>query len=138
MSTATLPALLERFFTERLIQQRQASAHTIACYRDAFRLLLKFAHGRLRKSPADLDLTDLDAPLISAFLNDLEHTRSISASDPQLAPHGGPLLLHVRLVPRARTLSSYSTRVGDSYQAAVTFPGELSHAAGDRSDPGDT
>jgi integrase/recombinase XerD len=79
MSTATLPALLERFFTERLIQQRQASAHTIACYRDAFRLLLKFAHGRLRKSPADLDLTDLDAPLISAFLNDLEHTRSISA-----------------------------------------------------------
>jgi integrase/recombinase XerD len=79
MNDASLPALLERFFTERLIQQRQASPHTIACYRDAFRLLVKFAHTRLRKSPSDLDLTDLDASLIASFLNDLERTRSISA-----------------------------------------------------------
>ena len=51
MSTPTFPLMLERFFTQRLMQQRQASAHTIASYRDTFRLLLKFMQKRLRKAP---------------------------------------------------------------------------------------
>ena len=45
-------ALLEGFFTQRLIQQRQASEHTIASYRDTFRLLVQFIHKRLRKAPS--------------------------------------------------------------------------------------
>lgn len=73
-----LPALIERFFTERLMRQRHVSPHTIASYRDTFRLLFKFAQVRLRTSPSNLDLRDLDAPLIAAFLDDLETQRSTS------------------------------------------------------------
>ena len=52
--------LLERFFTQRLTAQRQASPHTIALYRDTFRLLLQFAGQRLHKAPSALALADLD------------------------------------------------------------------------------
>lgn len=78
--TSTLPVLLESYFTQRLMAQRQASPHTIASYRDTFRLLLNFAKNRCGKSPSDLNLTDLDAPLISAFLDDLEKRRGSSVS----------------------------------------------------------
>ena len=61
--------------TERLIQQRQASPHTITAYRDTLRLLLTFVHQRTRKMPAQLDWDDLDATTISAFLNHLESER---------------------------------------------------------------
>lgn len=79
MTTATrLPALIERFFTHRLIHQRNASAHTVASYRDTFRLLFRFAHGALRKAPSSLELTDLDAPFIITFLDDLEARHAAS------------------------------------------------------------
>jgi len=71
--------LLEGFFTQRLMQQRRASAHTIASYRDTFRLLLRFAHERLRKVPSALTLADIDARLVIAFLDDLEAKRGITA-----------------------------------------------------------
>jgi integrase/recombinase XerD len=74
-----LPALIERFFTERLIRQRNVSAHTIASYRDTFRLLLQFIQRHLKREPSDLELSHIDAPLISAFLDDLEATRAIGA-----------------------------------------------------------
>ena len=70
-------ALLQRFFTERLVQQRQASPHTVSSYRDTFRLLLKFSGKRLRKSPDRIAFEDIDAPLIGAFLNDLQKSRGI-------------------------------------------------------------
>ena len=73
----SLAPLLERFFTQRLLQQRQASPHTIASYRDTFRLLLKFAHQRCHTPPARLSLEAVDAPLIGAFLDQLE-TRGLS------------------------------------------------------------
>jgi site-specific recombinase XerD len=73
-----LAPLLERFFTHRLRQQRQASPHTIASYRDTFRLLLKFAHARLHTPPARLSFEAIDAPLIGAFLDHLEHARGVS------------------------------------------------------------
>ena len=76
----TLPALLESFFTQRLMAQRQASPHTIASYRDTFRLLLDFAQKQQHKPPSSLDLSDVDAPLISAFLDDLEKRRGSTAS----------------------------------------------------------
>ena len=79
MKSAQFPALLERFFTDRLIRQRQASPHTIASYRDTFRLLLQFAKRRLRKPPSHLSLEEIDTPLITAFLDDLEASRHISA-----------------------------------------------------------
>jgi site-specific recombinase XerD len=74
-----LAPLLEAFFTERLQRQRQASAHTIAAYRDAFRLLLGFTQDRLAIAPSALRLTDLDAPLIGAFLDHLEKERGNTA-----------------------------------------------------------
>lgn len=70
--------LLERFFTERLMQQRQASPHTISSYRDTFRQFLKFVHQRLHKPPSDLSLEEIDAPLIVAFLDDLEKRQGLS------------------------------------------------------------
>jgi site-specific recombinase XerD len=75
----SFPALLEGFFTQRLMQQRRASAHTIASYRDTFRLLLKFIHRRLRRAPSTLALEDIDAPLVVAFLDELEKTRGVTA-----------------------------------------------------------
>lgn len=77
-STVSFQTLVQRFFTDRLMQQRQASAHTISSYRDTFRLLLRFAHQRLHKTPDQLAFEDIDAPLVSAFLNELEKTRDIS------------------------------------------------------------
>ena len=75
----TLPAILQRFFTERLMTQRRVSAHTMASYRDTFRLLLRFAQSHRSKRPSELDLVDLDAALISAFLTSLEERRHCTA-----------------------------------------------------------
>ena len=80
MSTqANLARLLQAFFTDRLMRQRQASPHTIASYRDTFCLLLRFVQQRTNKAPASLALPDLDAPLIGAFLDYLERERGNSA-----------------------------------------------------------
>ena len=73
-----LAPLLERFFTDRLLRQRQASPHTVASYRDTFRLLLTFVHDRLHTPPARLSVETLDGPLISAFLDHLETARGVS------------------------------------------------------------
>ena len=75
--TALAP-LLQGFFADRLIGQRGASAHTIAAYRDSFRLLLGFVHERSGKAPSKLLLEDLDAAMINAFLTHLEQTRANS------------------------------------------------------------
>jgi integrase/recombinase XerD len=76
---AELPSLLETFFIKRLMAQRNVSQHTIASYRDTFRLLLWFAHKRLGRSPSKLKVQDLDASLVGAFLDDLERKRASSA-----------------------------------------------------------
>ncbi len=78
-SQPSFGALLERFFTQRLMQQRQASEHTIASYRDTFKMLLQFVHQRLCKAPSALALDDIDAPLVMAFLDEMERTRGITA-----------------------------------------------------------
>lgn len=79
MSAPSFAGLLEGFFTQRLMQQRCSSPHTIASYRDTFRLLLRFAQQRLHKAPSRLALDDIDAPLVLAFLDELEHSRGVSA-----------------------------------------------------------
>lgn len=75
--TALAPTL-QAFFTDRLLGQRQASPHTIAAYRDTFRLLLRFAAEQTGKQPSELDLGHLDAPLVAGFLDHLEHDRGNS------------------------------------------------------------
>jgi integrase/recombinase XerD len=77
--TALAP-VLESFFTDRLMTQRGASPHTIASYRDTFTLLLGHVHQQTGKLPAQLDLADLDAPVIGAFLQHLEATRGNTAA----------------------------------------------------------
>jgi len=78
-STPSFSALLQQFFTQRLMLQKRVSAHTISSYRDTFRLLLRFAKKRLRVSPDRLTFEKIDAPLVAAFLNELETTRGVGA-----------------------------------------------------------
>lgn len=74
----TFSELLQAYFTDWLLGQRNASPLTIANYRDCFRLLINFTHKRLRKPPTELSIEDLDAPLILRFLDHLEKERGNS------------------------------------------------------------
>src|SRR5258708_36340172 len=78
ISSNCLAPLLQRFFTQRLMQQRQASPHTISSYLDSFRQFLKFVQQRLRKPPSRLGFEEIDAPLIVAFLDQLERRQGVS------------------------------------------------------------
>lgn len=125
---ANLPSLLQAFFTTRLMSQRKASPHTIASYRDTFRLLLQFAQNRLRKAPSQLVLDDLDAPFIGVFLDDLENHRGNGARSRNLrltavrsffryaaleAPAHGATIQRVLAIPnqrQPRPMVSFLTR----------------------------
>jgi site-specific recombinase XerD len=73
-----LAPTLQAFFTDRLMQQRQASPHTIAAYRDTLRMLLGFASEQRGIEPSKLEMEYLDAPLIARFLDHLERDRGNS------------------------------------------------------------
>jgi integrase/recombinase XerD len=75
VSTSSFQSLVQLFFTDRLRTQLGASPHTIAAYRDTFRLLLRFAATHLRRAPSQLRTEDIDAPFLGKFLEDLELTR---------------------------------------------------------------
>ena len=79
MTSAGFPSLLQSFFTDRLLRQRRASPHTIAGYRDSFRLLLHFAKERLGKAALNVTLEDLNVRFVGDFLDDLEKRRKNSA-----------------------------------------------------------
>jgi len=115
---SALAPVMEGFFTERLIGQRRASQHTVASYRDTFRLLLGFAQRHTGKTPATLDLEDLDAVVIGAFLDHLEVERhnSVRTRNNRLAaihslfayaalrhPEHGALIQRVLAIPAKRT-----------------------------------
>jgi hypothetical protein len=76
---ATFSELLQAYFTQRLMHECNASPHTIANYRDAFRLLIGFAHRNLKKHPTVLAMQDLDASFVCRFLDHLEKDRGVSA-----------------------------------------------------------
>jgi len=78
MSASEFPSLLQRFFVDRMVRQLGASPHTVASYRDTFRLLLRFANIRLGRAPSDLNIDDLDAAFLVEFLVYLEKERHIS------------------------------------------------------------
>lgn len=75
LSIPSFPTLLQQFFVERLIQQKNVSPRTVESYRDTFRLFLNFTQHRVHKSPVDLALKDLDASLVLAFLDHIEKER---------------------------------------------------------------
>lgn len=115
---STLAPILEAFFTDRLLQQRQASPHTVAAYRDTWRLLLCFAARHTGKQPVQLDLNDLDAPVIGAFLEHLQQVRgnSVATRNVRLAavhslfryavlraPEHAALIQRVLAIPDKRT-----------------------------------
>ena len=77
-SAPTFAALVQEFFCQRLMAQRNASPETVASYRDTFRLLLGFAAERLNKTPVDMTISDLDPSLVLDFLDHLEKTRGNS------------------------------------------------------------
>lgn len=76
---STLAPTIEAFFTERLMAQRQASQRTIASYRDTIRMLLVFAERRTGKPPAHLEVADVNAGMVSDFLDHLEQERHNTA-----------------------------------------------------------
>lgn len=124
---STLAPTLQAFFTDRLSRQCQASPNTIAAYRDTFKLLICFAAQRVGKQPSHLDFADLDAELIAAFLDYLQHQRanSVSTRNARLAatrslfrfaalrhPEHAALIQRVLAIPSKRresTLISYLT-----------------------------
>ena len=145
----SLAPILESYFTQRLAQ-RQASPHTVASYRDTFCLLLRFAQQRRGKAPSALDVADLDAPLIGAFLDYLEHERGNSAAtrNNRLAaihslfayaalrcPEHAALIQRVLAIPQKRrdsTIVSFLTRAEvDALLASpdrATYLGRRDHA----------
>ena len=136
--TAIAP-VLESFFTERLMTQRRASPHTIASYRDTWKLLLGYARERTGKLPGQLDFADLDAPVISAFLAHLETGRGngVTTRNARLAairslfsyaalraPEHAALITRVLAIPVKRhdqATVSFLTR--DETQALLAAPG---------------
>jgi site-specific recombinase XerD len=122
-----LAPVLQEFFTRRLVSQRDASPATISAYRDTFRLLLGFAAARAGKAPSALGLADLDAPMVTAFLEHLQSDRGNSARtrNARLAaihsffgyaalrhPEHGALIQRVLAIPgkrRDRTIVTYLT-----------------------------
>jgi len=146
----SLAVLLEHFFTQRLMQQRQASPHTISSYRDTFSQFLKFAEQRLEQAPSRLSFQKIDAPLITAFLDHLEKHQGISTRSRNLrltalrsffrfaafeAPAHSAQIQRVLAIPSkrfTRTLVQFLTRAEvDALLAApdqTTWLGRRDHA----------
>ena len=144
-----LAPLLQGFFTDRLARQRQVSGHTIAAYRDAFKLLLGFVEQRTGRHPAQLSLAELDAGVIAAFLQYLQDARgnSVVTRNARLAamhsfygyaalhaPEHAAIIQRVLAIPPKRTdraIVSYLTRAeADALIAApdlATWLGRRDH-----------
>jgi integrase/recombinase XerD len=134
----SLAPTLQAYMTDRLIRQRQASPHTVAAYRDAFKLLLVFAAQRTGKPPSRLEVADLDAPLIGAFLEHLETGRgnTVRTRNARLAaihslfgyaalrhPEDAAIIARVLAIPPKRgdsTLVTYLTE--DEIDALLATP----------------
>jgi site-specific recombinase XerD len=78
MKLTPFPQLLHGFFHDWLVQQRNTSHHTVLSYRDSWRLFLRFVAARQNKSVAQLELSDLGAPEVLAFLQHAEQKCQVS------------------------------------------------------------
>lgn len=144
--SALAPAL-QAFFTERLIHQRDASPNTVAAYTTGLRLLLAFAAEHTNRSPSALDIAELDAPLVAAFLDHLERDRhnSVTTRNSRLAViHSlfGYLALHhpehaasiqrVLAIPAKRTQRNLVTYLGEGEVDALLGSCDLARWTGRR------
>ncbi len=136
--TALAPAL-EAFFTDRLSRQQRASGHTIAAYRDTWRMLLAFTAHRAGKPPSRLDFADIGAPAVAAFLDHLENDRgnSIRTRNARLAaihsafsyaalrhPEHAALIARVLAIPAKRADKALVTWLtDDEITALLAAPG---------------
>lgn len=142
-----LAPTLEAFFTTRLAKQRQASKRTLETYRDAFCLLLRYAHERTGKTPQELDLQDLDAELIGDFLEHLEEQRenSVATRNARLTairsfyrfaayrhPEHAALIGHVLAIPAKRCDSTVVSFLNTSEIEALLAAPDRSTWAGRR------
>lgn len=143
----TLAPLLEALFTERLIGQRNASPHTIAAYRDTYSQLLRFAAARTGRPPERLDLVDLDAPMIGAFLLHLEDDRHVSIRTRNLRltairvlfqfaayrlPEHAALIQRVLAIPPKRTVRNVVTYLTEPETVALLATPDRSTRTGRR------
>ncbi|MFF3159865.1 tyrosine-type recombinase/integrase [Streptomyces sp. NPDC057910] len=138
----TLAPVMQGFFTERLAQRR-VSTHTVAAYRDTFRLLLEYAHRQLGRPPSALELTDIDAVFVGRFLDHLEHDRnnSVTTRNARLAaihslfgyaayrcPEHALLIQRVLAIPQKRrdsTLVCFLTH--EETEALLAVPDQSTH-----------
>ena len=74
-ASPTFATLVQEFFTDYMVQQRALSPCTVASYRDTFVLLLRFAEKQLAKAPVSVQLPDINAKFLAAFLDHLEGER---------------------------------------------------------------
>jgi len=130
-----LAPTLQKFFTDRLMTQRQVSSATIAAYRDTFRLLFVFVAGRNNTAPANIDIADVDAPTIAAFLTHLATVRHNSIRTPQCPPGRDPFAVQVRRVPTPRTRRDDRPGCCRSPRNATTRRSSPTSPSRGRSDP---
>ena len=124
-SHEVLADYLQRFFTQRLMQQRHASSHTIDSYRDTFRLLLQFTQKRSHKPPARLAFEELDAPLITEFLDDLEKRRGIAARSRNLRLTAIRSFFHYAAFEIPAQSAQIQRVLADTQQALYASPDRL-------------
>ena len=130
--SAGFPSLLQSFFSDRLLRQRQASPHTIAGYRDSFRLLFQFAKQRLSKAPSSLTLDDLNPSFVGDFLDDLESRRKNSARTRNIrlaALHS--FFQYVALEEPAHACAALPANSGDAQQTPRTSAHRICQPGGD-------
>jgi integrase/recombinase XerD len=141
---------LQAFFTDRLMRQLHASGHTIRSYQATWRLLLLFASARTGKAPSELDFADLSVPLITSFLDHLEHERAntvrtrnlrlaaihsmLACAAPQHPEHAGDIA-RVLAIPGKRFRTTVITHLSEDEIAALlrapdprTWTGRRDHA----------
>ena len=150
----SLAPTLEAYFTDRLIRQRRVSPHTIASYRDTFRLLLAYINRTTGTPPSRLEITDLDAARIGAFLQHLEHERANTARTRNIRlaaihsffhycalrhPEHAALTQRVLAIPRKRAekravtfLTPVETQALLDAPNRSTWAGRRDHAVADR------
>ena len=133
---SALAPTLEAFFTERLVGQRHASPHTIAAYRDAWRLLLRFVRDQAGKEPCQLDLADLDASADRSVPGPPGAGAGQQCPHPQRPPGRHPLVLPLRRAPPPRARRPHRPRPGHPGQALPADRGLLPDPARARSPAG--
>ena len=131
-TTLSLAPLLERFFTQRLMQQRQASPHTIISYRDTFRLLLKFAQQQLHTPPALLTFKARRCPIDRGIPRSLGEAPRFERAQPKSAADRHPLFLSVCRFRTAGPCRPDPTRAGNPQQALYADSGAFPHPSGSR------